>query len=107
MPNQEQLKVFKRLPNGIRKIILATNIAETSITISNIKYVIDTGFYKTKYYIPKSGIDILEVQIISKNNAVQVSYSYDIIIYSSGREELVEIQRESVLGFTQKNISRR
>ena len=72
LPNQEQLKVFQRLPTGTRKIILATNIAETSITISNIRYVVDTGFYKTKSYIPKSGIDVLEVKNISKNNAVQV-----------------------------------
>lgn len=63
--------MFNRLPTGTRKIILATNIAETSITISNIKYVVDTGFYKTKSYVPKSGIDVLEVSRISKNNAVQ------------------------------------
>ena len=48
LPNKEQHKVFTGTPNGCRKIILATNIAETSITIPGVKYVIDTGMVKAK-----------------------------------------------------------
>lgn len=71
LPNQEQMKVFKPLDNNSRKIILATNIAETSITIKNIRYVIDAGFCKMRNYISKSGLDTLLVTKISKNSAIQ------------------------------------
>jgi HrpA-like RNA helicase len=70
LPNQEQLRIFQPLENK-RKIILATNIAETSLTIKNIKYVIDSGFCKQRNYIAKSGIDTLHVTKISKNSSVQ------------------------------------
>lgn len=48
LPSQHQMKVFISAPSGKRKVILATNIAETSITIPGVKYVIDTGFVKGK-----------------------------------------------------------
>ncbi len=73
LPNQEQMKVFEPLEPGVRKIILATNIAETSITINNIKYVIDSGFCKLRNYNPKSGLDFLKISKISKNSAIQRS----------------------------------
>jgi HrpA-like RNA helicase len=69
MPNKEQMKIFK--PSDKRKIILATNIAETSITIKNIKYVVDTGYCKLRNYMSKTGIDTLQVCKISKNSAIQ------------------------------------
>jgi HrpA-like RNA helicase len=69
MPNQEQMKIFQ--PSDKRKIILATNIAETSITIKNIKYVVDTGYCKMRNYISKTGVDTLQVSKISKNSAIQ------------------------------------
>jgi ATP-dependent RNA helicase DHX8/PRP22 len=74
LPNQEQMRVFKPLnkPN-CRKIILATNIAETSITIKNIKYVIDSGFCKLRKFISKTGVDSLLITKISKNSAIQRS----------------------------------
>jgi len=67
------MKVFDPLEPGIRKIILATNIAETSITINNIKYVVDSGFCKLRNYNAKSGLDYLKVTKISKNSAIQRS----------------------------------
>jgi len=48
-----------------RQIILATNIAETSVTISGIKYVIDTGMHKERVYNARSGLDTLGVLPVS------------------------------------------
>lgn len=42
----EQKKIFIDAPEGTRKVIIATNVAETSLTIPGVKYVIDTGRYK-------------------------------------------------------------
>ena len=72
LPNQEQMKVFKPLQRGVRKIILSTNIAETSVTIPNIRYVIDCGFAKIRNYSSKNGFDSLKITKISKNSAIQV-----------------------------------
>ncbi len=67
------MKVFDKLDKGIRKIILSTNIAETSITINNIKYIVDSGYCKLRIYNSKSGLDFLKVTKISKNSAIQRS----------------------------------
>ena len=75
LPSNQQLKIFRPLKNKygktIRKIILATNIAETSLTIKNIKYIIDSGFFKMRKFFPKLNIDTLKVTKISKNSALQ------------------------------------
>jgi HrpA-like RNA helicase len=55
LPAQQQLKVFQPAPPGTRKVVLATNVAETSITISGIRYVIDTGMVKVRAYNSKIG----------------------------------------------------
>ena len=61
------------LPNkeGLRKIVLATSIAETSLTIEGIKIVVDTGFGRTQKFDPKSGLSRLETVQISKDAADQ------------------------------------
>ena len=55
MASEEQLLVFQPSLPHIRKFILSTNIAETSVTISGIKYVVDTGFVKSRLMQPKTG----------------------------------------------------
>ena len=46
LATQDQTRVFQKAPEGVRKIILATNIAETSITIDDVKWVVDAGRVK-------------------------------------------------------------
>ncbi|KAG8587357.1 hypothetical protein GDO81_005643 [Engystomops pustulosus] len=71
LPHSQQLRVFQNAPKDHRKVIISTNIAETSITITGIKYVVDTGMVKAKKYNPESGLEILAVQRISKAQAWQ------------------------------------
>lgn len=71
LPASQQSQVFKPAPKGYRKVVLATNIAETSITISGIRYVIDSGLVKERLYSPKIAIDSLTVQPISQSSARQ------------------------------------
>ncbi|KAG0254858.1 putative ATP-dependent RNA helicase dhr2 [Actinomortierella ambigua] len=66
-----QQKIFEPTPAGCRKVILATNIAETSITIPNIRYVVDTGCHKSRGYNAKIGIESLLIEPISKSSARQ------------------------------------
>lgn len=96
LPNEQQLKVFEAPPEGHRLVIVATNVAETSLTIPNIKYVVDTGRVKEvsqltscgkrigtprtednmmspiqRQYDPSSGVQTFRVAWISKASAAQ------------------------------------
>nr|PVC52778.1 DEAD-box family helicase [Theileria orientalis] len=71
LPSELQQKVFKKYP--YRKIIVSTNIAETSITFQGIKYVIDSGYCKLKVYNSKIGVDSLQICPISQAAANQRS----------------------------------
>ena len=71
LPSDMQAKIFAPTPPGARKCILATNIAETSLTIDNIIYVIDPGFCKQNSYNARSGMESLQVVPISKASANQ------------------------------------
>ncbi|XP_050410843.1 uncharacterized protein LOC126825302 [Patella vulgata] len=67
----EQQEVFQGLPIGQRKIVFATNAAETSITIPGIKFVIDTGMAKEREFDPIRHINTLRPKIISRSSANQ------------------------------------
>ncbi|KAI0544200.1 P-loop containing nucleoside triphosphate hydrolase protein [Xylaria curta] len=71
LPAEMQSRIFEPAPPNNRKIVIATNIAETSITIDHIKYVIDPGFAKQKAYDPKIGMDSLFVAPVSQAQANQ------------------------------------
>ncbi|KAK9667240.1 hypothetical protein RND81_14G242200 [Saponaria officinalis] len=70
LPTDMQAKIFEPTPEGARKVV-STNIAETSLTIDGIKYVIDPGFVKMKSYNPPTGMESLLVTPISKASANQ------------------------------------
>ncbi|KJZ77786.1 Pre-mRNA-splicing factor ATP-dependent RNA helicase prp22 [Hirsutella minnesotensis 3608] len=71
LPTEMQSRIFEPAPPGSRKVVIATNIAETSITIDEIYYVIDPGFVKQNAYDPKLGMDSLVVTPISQAQANQ------------------------------------
>lgn len=73
MPADLQSKIFDRAAPGVRKCIVATNIAETSLTVDGIMYVVDAGYSKLKVYNPKMGMDTLQITPISQANANQRS----------------------------------
>uniref|UniRef100_A0A1I7TSS5 RNA helicase n=1 Tax=Caenorhabditis tropicalis TaxID=1561998 RepID=A0A1I7TSS5_9PELO len=73
LPSEMQTRIFEPAPAGKRKVVIATNIAETSLTIDGIFYVVDPGFVKQKIYNPKSGMDSLVVTPISQAAAKQRS----------------------------------
>lgn len=73
LPSEVQTKIFEPAPPGTRKCVIATNIAEASLTIDGIHYVVDPGFCKQKVYNPKLGMDSLVVTPISQASATQRS----------------------------------
>ena len=71
LPAEQQAEVFKPVPNDVRKVVVCTNIAETSVTVPGIRFVIDPGFSREKYYDARTGIDGLDTVRISKVSAQQ------------------------------------
>jgi len=69
----EQQRAILPHPSGKRKIVLATDIAETSLTIEGVTVVVDTGFAKSNRFDPRSGLSKLELHRISKDSADQRS----------------------------------
>ena len=69
MQPDDQQKVFQMY--GLRKIVFATNVAETSVTIPGVKYIVDTGLAKELFFNPKKNMNSLEVRPISKSSAEQ------------------------------------
>lgn len=73
LPQNKQMDAFSRTVENSRRVVVATNIAETSLTIPGIKYVIDTGVVKFKNYEAKTGLETLKVRKISQAQAWQRS----------------------------------
>ncbi|RDL35272.1 putative ECM16-putative DEAH-box RNA helicase [Venustampulla echinocandica] len=71
LPTREQLRVFEPPPDGSRLIVLATNVAETSLTIPGIRYVFDCGRSKERKYDRTTGVQSFEIGWISKASASQ------------------------------------
>ncbi|KAJ5689639.1 ATP-dependent RNA helicase DHX35 [Penicillium macrosclerotiorum] len=71
LTTDQQMYVFEPTPESTRKVILSTNIAEASVTIDGIVYVIDCGFAKLRAYNPSTGIETLTAVPISKASATQ------------------------------------
>ncbi|CAI7586465.1 unnamed protein product [Penicillium manginii] len=71
LPSELQTKIFEPTPPNARKVVLATNIAETSLTIDGIVYVIDPGFVKENVFNPRTGMESLVVTPCSRASANQ------------------------------------
>ncbi|EDO18861.1 hypothetical protein Kpol_1023p30 [Vanderwaltozyma polyspora DSM 70294] len=73
LPTKEQMKVFQKPPKGSRLCIVATNVAETSLTIPGVRYVVDCGRSKERKYNESNGVQSFEIEWVSKASADQRS----------------------------------
>ncbi len=71
LSSDQQQRVFEPVEKGIRRVIVATNIAATSLTIDGVVYVVDSGFVKQLAYNPRTGLDSLDIVPIAKSEAIQ------------------------------------
>jgi len=71
LPHHEQMKVFRPSARGQRKVIVSTNIAETSVTIDGVAFVVDSCFVKSRWFNPETGVDALIISQASQASAVQ------------------------------------
>lgn len=71
LSNDEQDRIFSAAGSGRRRIVLATNVAETSLTVPGIRYVIDTGVARVHRYSARQKIDMLQIEPISQASAKQ------------------------------------
>ena len=110
LPADLQSRIFERARKGQRKCVVSTNLAETSLTVDGIKYVIDCGFCKLKVFNPRVGIDALRITPVSQANANQragragrTSEGFCWRLYTSGQfarellpAQVPEIQRTNL-----------
>ncbi|XP_030960687.1 probable pre-mRNA-splicing factor ATP-dependent RNA helicase DEAH4 [Quercus lobata] len=112
LPPEMQVRVFSPPPPNCRRFIVATNIAETSLTVDGVVYVIDSGYVKQRQYNPSTGMYSLDVVQISKVQANQRAGRagrtrpgkcyrlYPSILYNDDFLDVTvpEIQRSSLAG---------
>lgn len=108
----DQTAIFGPTPRNYRKVIFATNIAQTSVTIPNIRFVVDSGFVKQKMYDPTTGMDALLIVPISRAAATQRAgragrtragicfrlYSKESFEVDMDEETVPEIKRTGLIG---------
>ncbi|XP_071929563.1 probable pre-mRNA-splicing factor ATP-dependent RNA helicase DEAH9 isoform X2 [Coffea arabica] len=111
LPRAEQDLVFSPTPRGKRKVVVSTNIAETSLTLEGIVYVVDSGFSKQRFYNPITDIESLIVAPISKASARQRAgragrvrpgkcyrlYTEEYFLKEMSAEGIPEIQRSNLV----------
>ncbi|RDY11914.1 putative pre-mRNA-splicing factor ATP-dependent RNA helicase DEAH9 [Mucuna pruriens] len=111
LPRAEQELVFSPAPRGKRKVVISTNIAETSLTLEGIVYVVDSGFSKQRFYNPLSDIENLVVAPISRASARQRAgragrvrpgkcyrlYTEEYFLNHMSNEAIPEIQRSNMV----------
>uniref|UniRef100_A0A1Y1LTH7 RNA helicase n=2 Tax=Photinus pyralis TaxID=7054 RepID=A0A1Y1LTH7_PHOPY len=109
-PTTQQITVFQPAPENTRKVVIATNVAETSITISGIRFVIDGGMVKARTYHPATGLDMLKVQRISQEQSWQrtgragrEAEGYCYRIYTRAQYEL--LQKSTIPEIQRANLS--
>ncbi|KAG0022313.1 ATPdependent RNA helicase [Podila clonocystis] len=109
---EEQMLVFDLAEQGVRKVVIATNVAEASITIPGIGYVVDSGFVKLRAYNPRTGMETLTTTAISQASAHQRSgragrikngkayrlYTEDSFQKNMRQISVPEIQRSNLAG---------
>lgn len=71
LTSEEQMAIFESTPPGARKVVISTNIAEASVTIERIRYVVDSGYVKLRVYNPSSAMDTLRITPTSRASADQ------------------------------------
>ncbi|KAB1221979.1 putative ATP-dependent RNA helicase DHX35 [Morella rubra] len=110
-PRAEQDLIFSPTPRGKRKVVISTNIAETSLTLEGIVYVVDSGFSKQRFYNPISDIENLVVAPISKASARQRAgragrirsgkcyrlYTEEYFVNEMSAEGIPEMQRSNLV----------
>ncbi|XP_033112480.1 probable ATP-dependent RNA helicase DHX40 [Anneissia japonica] len=110
MPTDLQRRIFSPADRGVRKVVVATNIAGTSLTIDGIRYVVDSGFVKQLTYNPRTGLDALQVVPVSRSEAIQRTgragrtapgkcyriYSKGLFENCMSEDTVAEIQRSSL-----------
>jgi HrpA-like RNA helicase len=111
---EEQLRVFKRPPPGHRKVVLATNVAETSITIDDVGFIVDTTRMKETRYDPARRLSSLEDVMVNRDSARQrrgragrvapgvcvhlfTQYTHDHIAHESQAPEVKRVPLEQLV----------
>ena len=112
LPPDVQARVFAPPPAGCRRVVIATNIAETSLTVPGVVYVVDPGLVKQKEYDPATGMESLLVRPISRVAAAQRAgragrtcpgrcyrlYTAHALAHDMPAETVPEIGRVSLVG---------